>query len=95
MVKLLLYFLIETTVAIGKPEQQVRKTSHCGQQATDITCHDHSVIACLCHIHGYMGVILRAHSVRGESHIQRNANGEVATLRSFVSWSYSNACCCK
>jgi len=27
-----------------------------------------------------MGVILRAHSVRGESHIQRNANGEVATI---------------
>ena len=26
-----------------------------------------------------MGVILRAHPVRGESHIQRNANGEVAT----------------
>jgi len=26
-----------------------------------------------------MGVILHAHPVRGESHIQRNANGEVAT----------------
>jgi len=26
------------------------------------------------------GVVLRAHPVRGESHIQRNANGEVATL---------------
>jgi len=25
-----------------------------------------------------MGVILRAHPVRGESYIQRNANGEVA-----------------
>ena len=27
-----------------------------------------------------MGVILRAHPVRGESHIQRNATGEVATV---------------
>ena len=26
------------------------------------------------------GVVVRAHPVRGESHIQRNANGEVATL---------------
>jgi len=43
-----------------------------------ITRHDHSVIACSRHI--YMGVVLRAHLVRGESHIQRNANGEVATI---------------
>ena len=27
-----------------------------------------------------MDVVLRAHSVRGESHIQSNANGEVATV---------------
>jgi len=26
-----------------------------------------------------MGVVLRAHSVRGEPRIQRNASGEVAT----------------
>jgi len=26
-----------------------------------------------------MGVVLRAHPVRGESHIQRSASGEVAT----------------
>jgi len=26
-----------------------------------------------------MGVVLRAYPVRGEPHIQRNANGEVAT----------------
>jgi len=31
----------------------------------------HSIIACSCHI--YMGVVFRAHPVRGESHIQRNA----------------------
>jgi len=29
-----------------------------------------------------MGVVLRAHPVRGESHIQRNANREVATTSS-------------
>jgi len=38
---------------------------------------DHSIIALSRHV--YMGVVLRAHPVRGESHIQRNANGEVAT----------------
>ena len=37
----------------------------------------HSVIACPRHI--YVGFILRAHPVRGESHVQRNANGQVAT----------------
>jgi len=48
------------------------------QQATiEITRHDHSIIACSRHV--YMGVVLRAHPVRGESHIQTNANGEVAT----------------
>ena len=31
------------------------------------------------------GVILRAHPVCGESHIQRNANGEVATIYAWVS----------
>jgi len=28
-----------------------------------------------------MGVVLRAHSVRGDPHIQRNASGKVATAR--------------
>jgi len=27
-----------------------------------------------------MGVVLRAYRVRGESYVQRNANGEVATI---------------
>ena len=44
----------------------------------EITRHDHSIIACSRHVH--MGVILRAHLVRGESHIQSNANREVATV---------------
>ena len=49
------------------------------QQATiEITRRDHSVIACS--RHAYMGVVLRAHSVRGEPRIQRNASGEVATV---------------
>jgi len=56
------------TVAIGNLERQV---------TIEIMRHDHSIIACSRHI--YMGVVLRAHSVRGESHIQRSANGEVAT----------------
>ena len=32
------------------------------------------------------GLVLRAHPVRGESHIQRNASGEVATVHTIVSW---------
>ena len=50
------------------------------QQAIEITRRDHHIIACSRHI--YMGVVLRAHPVRGESHIQRNANREVATAYS-------------
>jgi len=42
-----------------------------------LTRRDHSIIACSHHI--YMGVILRTYPIRGESHIQRNACGEVAT----------------
>ena len=38
---------------------------------------DHPIFACSRHI--CMGVVLRAHSVLGESRIQRNASGEVAT----------------
>ena len=49
----------------------------CQQATIEITCHDHSVIACSCHV--YMDVVIRAHLVRGESHIQCNASGEVAT----------------
>jgi len=64
-------------VAIGKPERQVCKASHWQQATIEITCHDHSIIACS--RHAYMGVIRRAHPVRGESHIQRNANQEVVT----------------
>jgi len=45
----------------------------------EVTRHDHSIIACSRHL--YMGVFLRAHSIRGESHIQRNAIGEVTILR--------------
>jgi len=45
--------------------------------SAELTYHDHSIIACLHHI--YTGVILHAHLVHGESHIQRNANWEVAT----------------
>jgi len=49
------------------------------QQATiEITWWDHSIIACS--RHKYMGIVVCAHPVRGESHIQRNANREAATL---------------
>jgi len=38
---------------------------------------NHSIIACSRHL--YIGVVLHPHPVRGESHIQRNGNQEVAT----------------
>ena len=62
--------LVVSTVAIGKPERHMRKASHWQQATIEITRRNHSIIA---------DVILRAHPVRGESHNQRNANGEVAT----------------
>ena len=64
-------------VAIGKPERQVREAS-VAARTIEITCHDHCIIACSHHM--YMGGILRAHLVRGESHMQRNANREVAII---------------
>ena len=49
------------------------------QQTTiEIMRHNHSIVACSRHLH--ISVILRANPVRGESQIQRNANGEVATM---------------
>jgi len=43
----------------------------------EITRRNHSSIACSRHL--YMGVVLRAHPVRGESHIQRKGNREIQT----------------
>ena len=49
------------------------------QQATiEITRRAHSISACSCHI--CMGVVLHAHPVCDESHIQHNVNWEYATL---------------
>jgi len=45
--------------------------------AIEITHRVRSIIACSHHV--YMGFVLRAHSIRGEMCIQRNASGEVAT----------------
>ena len=59
-------------VAIRKPEQQVRKVSHWQQAIIEITWWDHFVIACS---HIYVGGILHAHPICGESHIQRQRRG--------------------
>jgi len=49
------------------------------QQATiEIPRRAHFISACSCRI--YMGVVLHVHPVCGESHIQHNANREVAPL---------------
>ena len=73
-------------LSFGKPllsccDRKARATSAQGftlwQQATiETTWRDHS-ISCSRHLYG---VVLRAHSVRGEPRIQRNASGEVATV---------------
>ena len=39
-----------------------------------------------------MGVVLRTHPVRGESHIQCNANGEVATAAMHVIEQNASGC---
>jgi len=66
------------TVAVGKVERAQSFTLP--QQATiEIMRCNHYIIACSCHL--YMGTILHAHPVRGESLAQRNAIGEVATLQ--------------
>ena len=64
-------------VAIGKPERQMRKDSHCGRKQQQ---RSHVMLTLLLLARGiiYM-VVIHAHPVRGESHIQRNANREVAT----------------
>jgi len=47
------------------------------QAILEIMCRNHSVTACSRHV--YIGVVLCAHSIRGEPCIQRNASGEVTT----------------
>ena len=47
------------------------------QAAIEFTCHDHSIM--LVRATYMYGVVLHAHPVRGESHIQRNTTVEVAT----------------
>jgi len=65
-------------VAIGKTRAACAQSFALWQQATtEITRRDHSY--CLFAPRIYI-VVLRAHPVRGESHNQRNASGEVATL---------------
>jgi len=56
--------------ALLRSENPSSKCTLWQQATTEITPHAHSLIACLRHI--YMGIILHAHPVRGELHIQRN-----------------------
>jgi len=53
--------------------------------SAELPRHDHSFIACSRHI--YECVVLHAHPVRGESHIQWNTTGEVATIP-LQSWGF-------
>jgi len=67
------------TVAIGKARAACAQSFALWQQATEFTCHDFYYCLFAPHI---CIVVLPAHTVRGESHIQRNPNGEVATILS-------------
>jgi len=59
------------------------------RQATiEITRHAHSIICCSRHV--YTGVVLHAHPVCGESHIQRNAKQEVEILAARLGWTCGN-----
>ena len=70
------------TVAIGNPKQHVHKASHCGRSNNEIMLEISLTIASSRYM--YNGFILHAHPVRGESHNQRNATGEVATVQNCV-----------
>jgi len=66
-----------SSVAIGKPERHVLEDLQCGSMQQQSS---HATITVLLLVRStYMGVVLRSHPVRGEPHIQRNANREVAT----------------
>jgi len=66
-------------LAIGKTQSAYAQSFTLWQQATiEFTCHDHSIIACSCHVHS---AFLRGHLVRGESHNQHNATGELQQLQ--------------
>ena len=67
-------FKTNPRVATGKPERHVRKASHCGSKQQYSRVHPpKSLCYCLFTPH-ISGVVLRAHSVRGE---QRNASDVV------------------
>jgi len=66
-------------VAIGNPERQVCKASHRGSKQQQ-SSHAMITLSLLVRATYMYGVVLHAHSVRGESHNQRNTTGEVATV---------------
>jgi len=75
----ILYWLIEMETSERRrccyrkaPSGKCAKLHTVAASSKEITCHDHSIILCSRHI--CMGVVLRAQVVRGESHVQRNAN---------------------
>ena len=62
-----------------KPERHVRKASHCGSKQQQSSCVAITQLLLVRATYINYIVVLRPHPVRGESHIQRNAIGEVAT----------------
>jgi len=68
----------ENSVVIRKPKRKVHKASHCGSKQQERSC---AMITLLLLVYTtWMSAILRTHPVHGESHIQHNAQQEVATI---------------
>jgi len=74
--------LMKAIVAIGKARAACAQSFALWQQATiEFTCHDHSIIACSCHI---CGVFLHAHPVHGESHISTQRHQRLQHYHEFT-----------
>jgi len=66
-----------SSVAIGNPERHVCKASHRGSKQQQRSPNEITLLLLVRPTHIF---VLRAHPVHGESHNQRNATGEVATV---------------
>ena len=78
-------YKLETTISWKQSPSGKCAKLHTAAASNNRVHVSKSLYYCLFAPHIYMGVVFRAHPVRGESHIQRNANREVATTSPFYS----------
>ena len=74
------FLLNSQTQGVSGKMNNLPKHHDAGPQRRGAQCSRIGCIGLRPALHIYMGVILRPHPVRGESHIERNASGEVATI---------------